>query len=130
MDVRTLRQAIRVIAATRGGQGRVPDADPRRERATQALILLRDVGWPAFHRWFRRGFSDVQWARYMDLADRLPGLSRDEFAELLALTRAGLRLDREAPETVEGTVEREAPRELDREVDPARDEAAGSDVSP
>lgn len=119
MDVRTLRQAIRVIAATRGSRAVAPGADPRREKAVQALILLREVGWPAFQRWFRRGFSDLQWARYASLADRLPGITRDEYNELLTLTRVGLRLDRESPETVEGTVEEQAPRQIDRVVAPA-----------
>ena len=95
----TLREAIRVVAqAVSGSQARRMDPETAK-RITKALVVIWKAlrkAWPKFRDWFRKGLADDEWNRYTELANKLPGVSPDERAELLLLTKRGLPLDKQS----------------------------------
>jgi hypothetical protein len=114
----TLRDAIRVIAqAVSGSQSKRMDRETAKRIVKALMVVWKALqkAWPKFRDWFRKGLTDEEWRRYTDLANKLPGVSPDERAELLLLTKRGLRLDTQSA----ADTEREIPDvNLDAPVEP------------
>lgn len=116
----TLRTAIRTLAEAQPRNLRFDAPDPKTvEKVISALVILWKAlkkAWPRFVKWFRAGLSDEEGERFEQLANRLPGVSSDELAELVTLARKDLRLDRQSV----NETERDLPEaELDAAVDEA-----------
>ena len=115
----TLRNAIRTIAdAVAGSQRKKADTETAR-KIVAALAVVWEAAqkaWPRFRDWFRRGFSDDEWARFQELGNKLPTVTAQEREELLLLTRRGLRLHKQTSKDTEQEIPDD---ELDAPVAPA-----------
>ncbi len=103
-DEASLRGAIRTLQAvgeaSRPSAMEVPDGRALM-RAIETIAKAIEKAWPFFSKWFVSGLSEAEMSRFRELTARLPSSSEAEVRELLALTRKGLRLDRQSAEATE-----------------------------
>src|SRR3954449_6937450 len=101
----SLRSAIRAIAQ----QSSPASGAAKKLDAEQAQRILRALGviwaalkkaWPRFTAWFRKGLTDDEWDRVVQLGNKLPSVTAEERDELLMLVRRGLRLERRSAEEI------------------------------
>lgn len=116
----TLRTAIRTIAdaSATGKAIKAPDPETVKRTVAALEVIWKALkgAWPRFRAWFQKGLSDDDWARFQELANRLPAVTAEERQELLMLVRRGLRLEKQSPEQTENELSDD---ELDAPMQPA-----------
>ena len=100
----TLRTAIRTISkasAPSPWSARTDSDMAKNITALETMWRALETTSPWYREWFRKGLAEEGWARFQELANQLPSLPVKEREELIALTRRGLRLDRQSPTDTE-----------------------------